>query len=311
MTEGTTTPARSRSARLVAACMIVGLLAGIGVFVIPRAFDAAGAARPYPLDRERSLTTFPRGVGRLTDPTTTTTTPSPLVPPALKTLTPLDGLHRFLDARVAGDDDSAWRFVSDRDHRQFPEAVDWEDANGVLPRVTGYTLGTPVVTGDRARVPGAIAYEPVLDEIAGNVPAAADTNWVVVREGGVWHVALAESEIRARRPADTGAEAAARVWATARQQCTTAAQWREFLGNADDRVDALCHSRRAVTVGRVRELDDTDSAEPFLAAFGGDVFSWARVVPLASPVHLDLVLAPIGEQWFVIGAIASSSRSSR
>jgi hypothetical protein len=309
MNEGTVAPARSRSTRLVVACVIVGLVAGVGAFVIPRAFDSAGAARPYALDRERSIAAFPRGVGGTSGTTTTTAPPASST---VKTPAPLDGLHAFLDSRVAGDDDAAWRVVSDRDHRQFPEAVDWEDANGVLPRVTAYTLGTPQVSGDRAEVPGSISFEPMLDEIAGNVPAAADTNWVVVRERGNWHVSLAESEVRARRPADAGAAGAARVWAAARQQCATAAQWRgEFLGNADDLVEELCHASGAVTVGSVRELDDTDGTEPFLAAFGGDVFSWARVVPLVSPAHVDLVLAPIGEQWFVIGAFASSSRSSR
>jgi hypothetical protein len=311
MPDGPVAPARSRSTRLVAAGAVVGLLVGIGAFVVPRMFGSA-AARPYALDHERSIAAFPRGVGGHSAASGATTTTAPLEFSTVKTPTPLDGLRRFLDARVAGDDDGAWRVVSDRDHRQFPDAVDWEDANGVLPRVTGYTLGRPQVAGDRAEVPGTVSYEPMLDEIAGNVPATADATWVVVRERGNWHVVLAESESRARRPAGAGAEDAARVWAVARERCTTAAQWRgELLGDADDRVDALCHAKAAVTVGRARELDDTDSAEPFLAAFGGDVFSWARVVPLTSPEHLDLVLAPIGDHWSVVGAIASSSRSSR
>jgi hypothetical protein len=312
MTEGTVTHrTRTRSTRFVAACAVVGLLAGIGAFVVPRAFDSAGAARPYALDREHSVAAFPRGLRANSELTTTTTSAPPLVPPTVKTPTPVDGLHLFLDARVAGNGDDAWRAVSDRDRRQFQTAVDWEDANGELPRVTGFTLGVPVISGDRAEVPGTVSYAPALDEIGGNVPAIDDVTWAVVREAGNWHVSLAESETRARRPADSSAATAAGVWAAARQQCATAAQWRgEFLGNADDRVAQLCHATGAVNVGAVRELDDTDDAEPFLAAFGGDVFSWARVVPVRARAPFDLVLAPIGDQWFAIGAIASSSRSS-
>jgi hypothetical protein len=313
MTEGTVTHrtrTRTRSTRFAAACAVVGMLAGVGVFVVPRAFDSAGAARPYALDREHSVAALPRGL-RANSELTTTTTPAPLVSPTVKTPTPVDGLHLFLDARVAGNNDDAWRAVSDRDHRQFPTAVDWEDANGELPHVTGYTLGAPDASGDRGEVPGTVSYVPTLDEIGGNVPAIADVTWAVVHEAGNWHVSLAESEVRARRPADSGAVTAARRWAAAREQCATAAQWRgEFLGNADDRGARLCHATGAVDVGGVRELDDTDDAEPFLAAFGGDVFSWARVVAVSGPAQFDLVLAPIGDQWFAIGAIASSSRSS-
>jgi hypothetical protein len=311
MTEGTVTHrTRNRSTRFAAACAVVGVLAGVGVFVVPRAFDSAGAARPYALDHEHSIAALPRGL-RANSELTTTTTPAPLVSPTVKTPTPVDGLHLFLDARVAGNDDDAWQAVSDRDRRQFATAVDWEDANGVLPHVTGYTLGVPDVSGDRGEVPGTVSYAPTLDEIGGNVPAMADVTWAVARERGNWHVSLAESEVRARRPADAGAVAAAQAWAAARQQCATAAQWRgEFLGDADDRVAQLCHATGDVTVGNVRELDDTDDAEPFLAAFGGDVFTWARVVPVRAGARFDLVLAPIGDQWFAIGAIASSSRSS-
>jgi hypothetical protein len=223
--------------------------------------------------------------------------------------TPIDALKHFLDARVAGRDEDAWDVVSDRDHREFPEAGDWVDANGVLPRVTSYTLGTPQVIGDRGQASGTVSYVATLDQIGGLVPAHADVTWVVVRERGNWRVALSESDTQPRYPPESAAAPAARSWVAAQQACTTASQWKgPFLGDADSRL--LCHVRGDVRVGAVHELDDTQQAESFIAAFGGDVFSWARVVPVSAPAALDVVLAPIGDQWSVIGAIAASPSGS-
>ncbi|MDQ1520872.1 MAG: hypothetical protein QOI55_1945, partial [Actinomycetota bacterium] len=137
----------------------------------------------------------------------------------------------------------------------------------------------------------------------------ADVTWVVVRERGNWRVALSESDTQPRYPPESAAAPAARSWVAAQQACTTASQWKgPFLGDADGRL--LCHVRGDVHVGAVHELDDTQQAESFIAAFGGDVFSWARVVPVSAPAALDVVLVPIGDQWSVIGAIAASPSGS-
>jgi hypothetical protein len=43
------------------------------------------------------------------------------------------------------------------------------------------------------------------------------------------------------------------------------------------------------------------------AAFGPDVYAWARRVPVTGPVALDLFLAPVGERWLVVGAGEASA----
>ena len=55
-------------------------------------------------------------------------------------------------------------------------------------------------------------------------------------------------------------------------------------------------------------LEDAADAAPFLAAFGPEVGIWARVVDVETPIALRLVLAPIGEQWRVVGVESSKSR---
>ncbi|MCU1429860.1 MAG: hypothetical protein JWL83_3860, partial [Actinomycetia bacterium] len=226
--------------------------------------------------------------------------------------TPEAAIAHFLDARVRGNLDDAWRVVSDRDRRQFPAAVDFVDANGELPRVVKYRLGAPSISGGRAHVPGTVSFVASLDQVGGDVPARATAAWTAVRERGTWHVLLAESEIHPQFPSAAGARPAALAWASARQRCTTGPQWQgPLLGSdAETRAARLCHTPGAVQVGAPRELDPNDGSDSFLAAFGGDVFTWARVVPLTSPVSVDIVLAPIGDQWSVIGAMQASPASS-
>jgi hypothetical protein len=296
------------NARLAVACAALGLAIGVAVFVVPRLFDSTGASRSLRLDPHRTVATFPAGIGR-SDPNPVRFTPPPRA--TVPAPTPADALRHFLDARVAGRDDDAWDVVSDRDHRQFPAAGDWVDANGELPRVTRYTLAAPQVRGDRAQINGTVSFVAMLDQIGGLVPAHADVTWVVVRERGNWRVALSESETRPQYPPESAAVSAAMSWAAAQQACGTASQWDgPFLGDADTDGRLLCHARGPVRAGAVRELDDTQAAEPFIAAFGAEVFSWARVVPVIAPSALDVVLAPIGDHWSVVGAIAASPSGS-
>jgi hypothetical protein len=82
------------------------------------------------------------------------------------------------------------------------------------------------------------------------------------------------------------------------------------LIGASARAAALCGADGAIRTGRARALPDTAQDQPFLAAFGGDVHQWARVVRLESPVRQDVVVAPVGEQWLVVGVLQAPSEHS-
>jgi hypothetical protein len=292
---------------LVASGVLLGLTVGAGVYVVPRWFDR-DADYPYRTDAQRSVSAFPRGVGGAA----AVRFDAPVKESAVVAAQPVDALRVFLDGQRDGDLDRAWSVVSERDRRRYPDVVDWQDANGVLPRVLGYTLDAPLVAGERAEVGGTVQYEPRLDDIVGVVPARATAAWVVVRERGGWRVSVLDSIVDPVFPPAAGAVDAARAWADARQQCRVAAQWEGGLVGIAPDSDAhgLCAAAGDVQVGAVRPLDDTVDAEPFLAAFGGDVLGWARVVPVTAPVALDVVLAPIGDRWSVVGVINASTRVS-
>ena len=65
-----------------------------------------------------------------------------------------------------------------------------------------------------------------------------------------------------------------------------------------------------MTVGAPTDLLDDAGVSAVTAAFGPDVYAWARVVPVTAPERLELVLAPVGERWLVIG-IREASPGSR
>jgi hypothetical protein len=293
-----------------AACALLGVLVGVGVFVIPHAVSVHDASLPYRVDREHSDVAFPAGVGGV-DANAGVFVRN--VEPAFAARTPEAAVRYFLDARIAGRAVDAWRAVSDEDHRQYPEASDWIAANGSLPTVTSYTLGPTRIAGNRADLTGTIDQMADLDRVRGLVPAHERATWVVVREDGDWHVSLANSVLTPVYPPADRAPVPAREWATALQQrCTTAVDSQQpLVGDAADATASqLCDRPGALTFAPVHELVDNNDAESFIAAFGGDVFTWARVVPLRAPVSFDIVLAPVGDQWSVIGAIEASPLGS-
>lgn len=63
----------------------------------------------------------------------------------------------------------------------------------------------------------------------------------------------------------------------------------------------LCRATGPVTVGVPTALIDDAGLSALTAAFGPDVYAWARVVPVTAPARLELVLAPVGERWLVVG----------
>ena len=51
-------------------------------------------------------------------------------------------------------------------------------------------------------------------------------------------------------------------------------------------------------------LRDWPSAAVVTNAFGPAAAQWARVVSLDGPLPLDVVTAPMGDRWLVVGVVA-------
>ncbi|MGH8984884.1 MAG: hypothetical protein ACRDY6_13560 [Acidimicrobiia bacterium] len=236
--------------------------------------------------------------------------PGDVEPPAPPAPNPTTALDSFLSAEARDDYATSYGLLSKPDRDEIGSSDEWVAAHGELPNVTGFVLGVVRVDGASAEVEANVTFESTLDETRGLVPSRARAAWVAVAEDGGWRVAHSQSRLTPQYPDEQGAVRAADTWVEARRSCDVATEYEGGLVGAAGPVEALCDTRGPVRVGAVGALEPDAGVEPFLAAFGPDVLSWARVVPVISPVPLAVVLAPVADSWLVIGMLESSSDGS-
>jgi hypothetical protein len=286
------------TAAVVVCCGAVGFVAA----ATPRFFDS---------DRESGSN---RGNPRIAlsdladarDPTTAAANGSTDVEPAgTPATTPVDAVQRFFAAEIRADYAESYGLLSAPDRAEVGSRSEWEVAHGQLPIMTGVALGGVTGDGARAEVEAEVTFEPALDETRGLVPSRARGVWIAVAEDGGWRVAHSERRLLPQYPDGNGAVTAAETWAQVRTECRAGDEYDGGLLGATGPVAALCGAPGPVDAGAVSNLEPGVGVEPFLAAFGPEVLSWARVVPLAGPVPLAVVLAPVADRWVVVGALDS------
>ena len=207
----------------------------------------------------------------------------------------------FLDAERAGDYAASFDFLSDADRALFGSAAGWvADHADYVPPVEAYEVES--VSGDA--VVSVVDYTPGLDAVGGLVPGRARVTWTAV-PGEAWGVALDATVVEPQHPADTTAPDAVRAWAESRQACREpVGQWQGDLLGAPALADRLCDTEGSPAVGAPTTLGPAEGA-PFSAAFGDEVSLWARVVPVDGPVPLRAVVAPLDDDWVVVGVLAA------
>ena len=306
------TPLAARRGRALTILALSGAaLVGLGIGVGPHVFGStASGAREFDTQHSAQHITLP-GTGRdLSAAAVAQRLENTYKPIAKAAPDPRSAVQRFLDGEIARDDRLSYGQLSVADRVTYPSVGSWTVHEANSAQVVGATITAVAQHGDAAGVRVALRQKPQLDEIQGLVASRANALFQAVREDGGWRVLLASSTIANEYPPASGARAAAVSWTVARQHCasTSALQWRSGLygDGADLTASQLCHTSVAPQLGVPRALDDSDSSAPLLAAFGPDVQLWARVVPMRAPVHVNLVLAPVGEHWLVVGLLGSS-----
>lgn len=307
-TRGTRFPRRLRGLAVVAIGVAVGLVVALG----PRAFDDASATReraslPSGAVPLASLST--RQVADATASAGAAVASASLAsePPDAPAASPADAVTAFLAAEVAGRFDASYGLLSADDRAHAGGRIPWAESHANLPPLTGFAVDSVVVAGDEATVATRTDLRSSLDEVVGLVPAHAQASWIAVREDGGWRVAYSRSSLIPQYPSDALASDAAREWVTARQACHQAAEWPGGLVGSDALARRLCRAHDAVSVGAATQLPDDTNASALAAAFGPDVYAWARLVPVTEPARLELIVAPVGERWLVIGVRAAST----
>ena len=225
--------------------------------------------------------------------TTTTTAPTTVTDAAPRTVeatTPEEAVRGFLDAEQAGDYERSYDFLSDADRAAFGTAAGWVAAHAdLVPPIEGYDL-----VADTTAV---VRYTPSLDTIVGLVPARATVTWAV-SDGEAFGISLEGTTSQPELPSADGATTAVQAWVDG---CADPArEWDGDLLGSPSLAEGLCEG----TAGAPTTLGPAEGA-PFSAAFGVEVSAWARVVPVDGPVPLRAVVAPLGDDWVVVGVLAT------
>jgi hypothetical protein len=274
--------------------MIRRALTPVAAFTIVLAGCSSGGgegerARPAaaPADAPRAPST-PAGV-------------APVTPAVVAPASARDAVEAFLTASVEGAVDTTYALLSAGDRERFTP-VEWQHAQADLPRYVGFTVRTeqPRLDGGGTEVLVDAELRSQLDEIVGLVPARGVAVWTAVPEDGGWRVDLGRSRLTPVLPPESAAPGAVTAWADARRQCQPATEYRSLVGSPN-LADALCGRDGPVATGAVRTLDALADASPVVNAFGPEAATWARVVDVARPAALQVVVAPVDDEWLVVG----------
>jgi hypothetical protein len=215
---------------------------------------------------------------------------------------PRAAVEGFLAAEIDGELAASFGFLDAATRERFRSSAGWIAAHAeVIPPVTGYEVEGPSPGGE-SQVVTLVQFEPSLDEVRGLVPERATVTWATSDDGGRWGIDLDRTIIEPLYPSDESAPAGVMAWAEAHQACEPAPTWGGNLQGSPALAEQLCGAKGGVEVGAPSPLTSVDGG-PFLAAFGPGAGEWARVVPVTAPVELRAVVAPIGQEWLVIGVL--------
>jgi hypothetical protein len=267
--------------------LVVGLALGIGVARVTFAGDGGGAAST-PMRRTDTAVTLPELAA--VD-----------VPPAgIAAPDPRSAVEGFLEAEAARDFGRSWGLLAAEDRVRYGSPAAWVAAHEAIPPVTGFLVEA---AGDDGAVAALLELRPGLDGVLGLVPARAESTWQTVNEDGGWRVAFGLSSLRPLHPSDAGAVDAALSWVQDRQACQDRpARQHGALVGVTGLADRLCDAAGVPQAAGPGRLPAADAAR-FVSAYGPDVVDWARTVDIDGAVPLRAVLAPIGDDWFVVGVL--------
>jgi hypothetical protein len=233
-------------------------------------------------------------------------------PESIDDSSPEGAVAGFVAAEAAEAYDLSYGLLTAAERARAGSVDDWRDLHADEWPVAGGEVTGTRDGGDAVTVDVRMRYHSSLEETLGLVPARGDGHWKAVREGDRWRVAYEDLRVDAVYPADDTAPERVVAWAKARQACQPGDQYGGGLVGFPALADRLCQQPGDVAAGKPAELDSGPDADRLVAAFGPEVLTWARVVPLSSPADvLRAVVAPIGDRWTVIGVLDPAPAATR
>jgi hypothetical protein len=213
----------------------------------------------------------------------------------------------LLAAEQRGDHASSFRLLDDEGRRTYPDVFRWRDRRNELPAVTGFRISGSGKAPDSLDV--VVDHAPGLDPFVGLRPAHERETWTGRREHGGWLVAGDPTSSDPVLPPETGVVPAVMGWVQAAQACDTstarARQGVEPLLGTGNAATQLCSQKITFTPGAVAKVRPGPATQQLAAQYNADALLWARSVTLTGAARpIDVIVAPIGDAWRVIGVFA-------
>jgi hypothetical protein len=205
-----------------------------------------------------------------------------------------------------GNHSISYTLLSDAGRSAYPDVNHWRDRRDEVPGVTGFhVLGNGA---DSGTVDVMVNHIPGLDSFTGLSPAMDKEVWTGERQHGGW---LLDPNYTSQPvlPPDSGAPATTASWVRYVESCDPAGALRDqavadLLGTKDA-GSQFCAEKIPFTFGAPRDLPPGRATSELVAEYSSDAVIWARSVTLTGAAGpIDVVLAPIGQVWKVVGVFA-------
>jgi len=251
-------------------------------------------------------------------------TPGPLVdiplPPADPSVEPPTAraaLEAFLQAEADGRADAAHALLTDEAKRSEGPAPAWQASrpDRLVPVAFQVTAERPTAEGVDFEV--AATHTPVINPFVGFVPSRTQERWRVLRQqGDRWRVEPSPASVRPLLPAEGPAPDVAHGWLQRLAACDGAGakpfQVGPVVYGPLDLLGAPCQEGGTWTTAAPVSLDRGEDPKELVAAFGPDVGRFVRLVPAQGPkTSVMVAVAPLGEDWRVLGVLAAPPAERR
>jgi hypothetical protein len=215
-------------------------------------------------------------------------------------------VERFLKAVAREDHATSYGLLDHAGRKRYPSLARWTRAQADRTAVSGVRVGAQRRAGGAVDVTVRLAHPAAIDPFAGLVPARTVEVWRSRSEGGRWRVAADPVSVRAHLPSDRGAPEAVTSWVQRLLACDRQAaaglQAGTDLYGPGDLAELPCKERGRWTVAAPQGFDAAVEPEAYVAAFGPEVNTWARLVPVQGPrTRFSVVVGPLGDTWRVLG----------
>jgi hypothetical protein len=224
-------------------------------------------------------------------------------------------VQRFLQAGADGDFAVAYDLLDRAGRRRYPSMARFTRAQADRAEVTAVRVGRERRAGGPAAadVTATLSHPAAIDPFAGLVPARTVEVWRASRQDGRWRVAADPVSVRADLPADDRAPEAVTAWVERLLGCdrqgAAGLQAGAGLYGPADLAELPCRERGRWTVAAPEGFDAAVEPEAYVAAFGPEVGSWARLVPVQGPrSRFSVVVGPLGDAWRVLGTDPVNAR---